>query len=433
MVIYAVGIMPLIWKLDCTDKERHQVWFADDASGTGSLRALLDWWMKIQAVGPSFGYFVNPTKTVLIVKEQSLQDAESLFDGTGIKVTTEAQNHLGVALGSRLSKEKILEERINDWVNTIKSLLLIATTQPHAAYSAFTHGIRSQWSYLMRTVTPLKNTIRELLIPAMTGREINDDVRQLLALPTRLGGLGLINPIDQAAREYEASIAITQPLVTAIKSKENEYSQDIVSNQHMAKKEMKQRKQLQQEAIKEDMMTRLLSNMKKNVMMAQEKGKSAWLNALPIREHGFALHKSDFRDALCLRYNWHPPRLPVQCACGHGFTINHAMDCHTGGFPSKRHNDVRDLTAKLLTEVCPGVAIEPTLQPLNGEQFVYGSANREDNARADICAQGFWGSSSQRAFFDIRICNPNAPTYYNSSLEAIYRRQEKEKCRQYDE
>ena len=37
MVIYAVGIIPLTWKLDCTDKERYQVWFADDASGTGSL------------------------------------------------------------------------------------------------------------------------------------------------------------------------------------------------------------------------------------------------------------------------------------------------------------------------------------------------------------------------------------------------------------
>ena len=32
------------------------------------------------------------------------------------------------------------------------------------------------------------------------------------------------------------------------------------------------------------------------------KGASSWLTALPIDEHGFALHKSDFRDAVCLRY-----------------------------------------------------------------------------------------------------------------------------------
>ena len=122
---------------------------------------------------------------------------------------------------------------------------------------------------------------------------------------------------------------------------------------------MKQREQLQLESIKEETMAWLPSSMKRNVTMAQEKRASAWLNALPIREHGFALHKSDFHDALCLRYNWRPPRLPVQCACGQGFSINHAMDCPTGGFPSGRHNDVRDLTATLLTEVCPDVAIEP--------------------------------------------------------------------------
>ncbi|KAL5470938.1 hypothetical protein EMCRGX_G028997 [Ephydatia muelleri] len=31
-------------------------------------------------------------------------------------------------------------------------------------------------------------------------------------------------------------------------------------------------------------------------------GASTWLSMLPIQEHGFALHKGAFRDALCLRY-----------------------------------------------------------------------------------------------------------------------------------
>ena len=37
------------------------------------------------------------------------------------------------------------------------------------------------------------------------------------------------------------------------------------------------------------------------VNLAQEKGAFIWLTALPIAEHDFALHKSDFRDALALR------------------------------------------------------------------------------------------------------------------------------------
>ena len=40
-----------------------------------------------------------------------------------------------------------------------------------------------------------------------------------------------------------------------------------------------------------------------------------------------------------------------------------------GGFPTIRHNEVRDLTASLLTEICHNVGIESSLQPLDGEEF----------------------------------------------------------------
>ena len=32
-----------------------------------------------------------------------------------------------------------------------------------------------------------------------------------------------------------------------------------------------------------------------------------------------------------------------------------------------RHNEITDITASLLTEICPNVAVEPPLQPLSGE------------------------------------------------------------------
>ncbi len=40
---------------------------------------------------------------------------------------------------------------------------------------------------------------------------------------------------------------------------------------------------------------------------------------------------------------------------------------HMGGFPTLRYNELRDMTASLLTEVCSNVATEPHLQPLSGE------------------------------------------------------------------
>ena len=94
---------------------------------------------------------------------------------------------------------------------------------------------------------------------------------------------------------------------------------------------------------------------------SKEKGASSWLSSLPIAEHGFALLKGAFRDALCLRYGWRPPYLPLNCVSGKQYTIEHALSCACGGLPSIRHNELQDLTAQLLTETCHGVGNEPLL------------------------------------------------------------------------
>ena len=90
--------------------------------------------------------------------------------------------------------------------------------------------------------------------------------------------------------------------------------------------------------------------------------------------------------------------MPQTCNCGAKFTVDHAMICHMGGFPTIRHNEIRDITATLLTEVCSNVNTEATLQPLSGEQMSNLSANTDDGARVDIRARGFW-NTSQDSFF----------------------------------
>ena len=90
-------------------------------------------------------------------------------------------------------------------------------------------------------------------------------------------------------------------------------------------------------------------SLQRSMEPSQEKGASIWLTALPIDEHGFALHKA-FRDSLSLRYGWPLQNSPSHCSCGQPFSVEHALTCKTGGFPAVRHNEVRDITATLLTE-----------------------------------------------------------------------------------
>ena len=166
--------------------------------------------------------------------------------------------------------------------------------------------------------------------------------------------------------------------------------------------------------------------------LAQEKGASSWLTTLPLEEFGFTLHKTAFSDAIALRYGWQPSRCPSSCACGSNFSVEHALSCPKGGFPIVRHNEIRDLTANLLTEVCHDVCVEPTLQPITGETFSYATANSEDGARLDVAASGFWGGRFERAFFDVRVFNPHAPSN-RQPLPSCYRKHENLKKRAYEQ
>ena len=144
----------------------------------------------------------------------------------------------------------------------------------------------------------------------------------------------------------------------------------------------------------------------------------------------FSFPQGGIRDAISLRYGWSLSHTPQQCSCGTTFSDDHAMTCHMGGIPTIRHNEIRDLTASLVTEVCHNVAIEPLLQPLSGELLSHRSANTQPNARQDIRARGFW-SAGQDAYFDIRVFHPNASSNRSTTTAAAYRKYETAKKREY--
>ena len=73
------------------------------------------------------------------------------------------------------------------------------------------------------------------------------------------------------------------------------------------------------------------------------------------------------------------------------------MICPFGSLPIARHNEIRDIAAQWLNEVCADVVKKPSLQPLSGEIVLPRTANKQDDARLDIRARGFW-NRQQSAF-----------------------------------
>ena len=137
------------------------------------------------------------------------------------------------AIGSREYLEEYVSEMVTNWINDIAKLAESALSQPQACYAAYTFGLKHRWTYFLRTLPgvqdllePLQNAIPHMLIPAITERKCNQLDRNILALPVRLGGLGLGNPSLEARREYASSVKVTKPLVEQIVSQSHQLPED---------------------------------------------------------------------------------------------------------------------------------------------------------------------------------------------------------------
>ena len=376
MPMYAIGVVPLIREFSLLHAT--QVWFADDATGSGKLARLKDWWALLNEKGPNYGYFPKAVKTCLLVKASLLEEATKFFGDSGMQIETDSCRLLGAALGSTEFLPQFMHQKINSFAELVLELSSVARSQPHAAYAALMHGLMGKWTFPSRTMgavinqllQPLEKVIRQQLIPTLTDCDLpSHQERRLLALPVRLGGLGIKDLTSSVMSEYENSQRITSP-PTKVLLEQCENILPVCSEVSDLRAKVKLEKRAHELSLARELREEAGPELQHSMLLAGEKGASNWLSALPLQWYGFTLYKSAFRDALCLRYGWLPTNLPDHCVCGQGFSVDHALSCSTGGIPFIRHNSVRDLTADLLGEVCHDVVVGPRLQPLSGESLV---------------------------------------------------------------
>ena len=165
------------------------MWYADDASATGSLISIRTWWDELTSVGPDFGYFANASKTWLVKKPEYLKKAREIFDTTNVNITSHGRPYLGAPLGSSEFTEQFIREKVNNWVCDLRLLSDIAKAQPHACYAAFIHGFVHKFSYLCRTNSNM-NSLLEPLEECISSRRQADgtapplfDTRTVLTFP----------------------------------------------------------------------------------------------------------------------------------------------------------------------------------------------------------------------------------------------------------
>ena len=75
MIGYAILILPLIERLKLDHVNGDSIWHADDGNAIGNLDTINSFFKRLCEIGPSFGYYPEESKNILIVKERDASKA----------------------------------------------------------------------------------------------------------------------------------------------------------------------------------------------------------------------------------------------------------------------------------------------------------------------------------------------------------------------
>jgi hypothetical protein len=104
MAAYGILLLPLICQLKREFPDVNQSWYADDAGAGGNFSGIRRYFERLQEIGPSRGYFPEPSKSILIVLENNREKAESEFRDLKLQVTN-GSRYLGGFIGDSAAQQ----------------------------------------------------------------------------------------------------------------------------------------------------------------------------------------------------------------------------------------------------------------------------------------------------------------------------------------
>ena len=146
MPMYAIATTPLIQLLQDKVNGVSQVWYSDDACASGNIRQLHAWWEFLASEGPKFGYFPTHPNCGLSSSLLTYPPLLLSLPTQGLNyITSNGRPYLGSAIGTNEFVTSFAKNKIAEWTTELETLTSIAHSHPHAAYSAFIHGLSNKW------------------------------------------------------------------------------------------------------------------------------------------------------------------------------------------------------------------------------------------------------------------------------------------------
>ena len=134
MVVYGLGILPLICELQQTHPVVAQAWYADDAGVGGNFEGIRQHLDYLMVRGPLQGYFPELTKSILVVSHRNAPRIEALFRGYGIQIVT-LSHYIRSFVGTMEAQDCWLGEKAGGWRDLAATLVRVACWHPQTAYA----------------------------------------------------------------------------------------------------------------------------------------------------------------------------------------------------------------------------------------------------------------------------------------------------------
>ena len=136
--------------------------------------------------------------------------------------------YLEGCIDNTTEQDEWIDGEVSSWLKTIIELSSIATMYPQFACTALQKLLQHEWQFLQQVVegipdrfSPIEDAITDAFLPALFGTDVPTTTQDIIALPVKLAGLALPNPIATYNTNCISSELITSHIVAALRECED--------------------------------------------------------------------------------------------------------------------------------------------------------------------------------------------------------------------
>ena len=114
-------------------------------------------------VGPDYRYFLEATKSILVVWREDTAAVQAMVDAAGLPlIVKNGHRYLGGYIGEKTEEHAWVGEKVEEWCEAVDKIGEAGKLVPQAAYAGMQRSLQQEWAFLLRVIPGIGHKFREL-------------------------------------------------------------------------------------------------------------------------------------------------------------------------------------------------------------------------------------------------------------------------------